>query len=272
MKRRSFLKTSLTAAGAGAFAAMSKTSAADADGAPPAGSPRQFYELRLYHLRRGPQQKIFDAYFQNAAIPALRRAGFGPIGVFSVMAGPDSPTMYVLMPFTSVEAALLSEDKLRDDAEYQKLGAVFLEAPATEPAFMRMESWLLGAIAGAPKLEIPAGTAENKSRIFELRTYESHSKQANQKKISMFNHGELAIFKKAGLTQVFFGEALVGSRLPNLTYMLVFDDLAAHDKNWHAFSSDPDWKKLSTTPGYTDGEIVCNISNVFLRPASYSQI
>ena len=36
--------------------------------------------------------------------------------------------------------------------------------------------------------------------------------------------------------------------------------------------SDAEWKKLSSTPGYTDPEIVTNISNVFLRPAPYSQI
>ena len=31
-------------------------------------------------------------------------------------------------------------------------------------------------------------------------------------------------------------------------------------------------KKLSATPGFTDPEIVTNITTVFLRPASYSQI
>ena len=38
------------------------------------------------------------------------------------------------------------------------------------------------------------------------------------------------------------------------------------------FGGDPEWRKLSSTPGYTDPEIVSNINNVLLRPASYSQI
>jgi hypothetical protein len=54
--------------------------------------------------------------------------------------------------------------------------------------------------------------------------------------------------------------------------MLTFENMAAHDKNWGVFGSDPEWKKLSSTPGYTDPEIVTNISNLFLRPTSYSQI
>jgi hypothetical protein len=54
--------------------------------------------------------------------------------------------------------------------------------------------------------------------------------------------------------------------------MLVFDDMAARDKNWAAFVGDPEWKKLSTTPGYTNPEILTNITNVFLKPTAYSQI
>jgi len=48
--------------------------------------------------------------------------------------------------------------------------------------------------------------------------------------------------------------------------------LAARDAAWGRFGPDPEWKKLSTTPGYTDPEIVSNISNLLLRPTSYSQI
>jgi hypothetical protein len=71
---------------------------------------------------------------------------------------------------------------------------------------------------------------------------------------------------------VFFGETLAGAGLPNLTYMLAYEDMAAHDKQWSAFAADPGWKKLSTTPGFTDPEIVSSISNMYLRPTAYSQI
>jgi len=54
--------------------------------------------------------------------------------------------------------------------------------------------------------------------------------------------------------------------------MLTFDNIEQRDKNWSTFVSDPEWKKLSTTPGYTDAETVSNISNVLLSPAPYSQI
>lgn len=268
MKRRDFLTTSLAAASAAGISTLLSAQAAETG----ANAPREFYELRLYHLRRGPKQKLFDDFYREAAIPAMNRAGMSPIGVFNVATGPDSPTMYALIPHKSLESFATANDRVHADPEYQKAGADFANAPATDPSYVRVESSLMVAFEGMPKLEVPPWTAEKKPRLFELRTYESHSKKANKKKIEMFNVGEIAIFRRAGLVPVFFGETLIGPKLPNLTYMLAFEDMAAHDRNWGRFGSDPEWHKLSTTPGYTDPEIVSNISNVFLRPTAYSQI
>jgi hypothetical protein len=172
----------------------------------------------------------------------------------------------------SLESVAATAARLQADPEYQRAGAAFLNVPSTDPAYVRMESALMLAFESFPRLEVPPGTAENRPRIFELRTYESHSERAHLKKVEMFNNGEIAIFRRTGLRPVFFGRTLIGSKLPNLTYMLTFEDMAAHDKNWAAFIADPEWKKLSTAPGYTDGEIVSNISNTFLTPTPYSQV
>ena len=266
MQRRQVLKTSLGFSGAAGMTAL--VSAAESAN-PPA---REYYQLQLYHLRRGPKQKLFDDFLREALVPAMRRIGLGPVGVFNVMTGPDSPTVYVLVRYPTIQDFATGPARLRADADFLKAGAEVMNAPATDPVFVRMESSFMVAFEGMPKLEVPAGAAGNQPRIFELRTYESHSKKANAKKIEMFNVGEIAIFRRAGLTPVFFGETLIGTKLPNLTYMLAFENMAAHDKNWSQFGGDPEWKKLSQTPGYTDPEIVSNISNVFLRPAPYSEI
>ena len=266
MKRRDFLTSSAAIASA---VAASPLLGAEATGSTVA---REFYELRVYRLRRGPTQKRFDDFYREAAIPAMNRAGISPVGVFGVMAGPDSPAMYVLLPHKSIESFASANERVRADAEYQKAGADFINAPATDPSYVRIESSLLVAFEKMPKMEVPSATAAKRPRIFELRTYESHSKKANKKKIEMFNNGEIAIFRRTGLMPIFFGETLIGGKMPNLTYMLVFENMAERDKNWGAFGSDPEWKKLSSMPGYTDAEIVSNISNVFLRPTAYSQV
>lgn len=119
------------------------------------------------------------------------------------------------------------------------------------------------------KMQVPA----KKPRIFELRRYESASESGGKKKIKMFNDvGEISIFKRAGLTPVFFGETLIGELRPNLTYMLTFDDMAEHDKNWKTFIEDPEWNRIKAIPGYEDAKLVSHITRTFLVPADFSQI
>jgi hypothetical protein len=273
MDRRNFVAAVIT--GGGAWLAAGAR--ADASQGNPAGGPgrsREYYELRRYRLRRGPGQTMVDTYLRTAAVPAWQRAGAGPIGVFSVMIGQDNPSFYVLLVHKTLDAFASLPERLAADTEYEKAAAPYLGAEAAAPAFVRIDASLMRSFDAVPKVELPFGGAENgrRPRIFELRTYESHSEKAAKKKIEMFNGGEIAIFRRAGLTPVFFGETLIGAGMPNLSYMLVYEDMAARDKQWSAFSADPEWKKLSTTPGYTDPEIVSSISNTYLRPTAYSQI
>jgi hypothetical protein len=58
--------------------------------------------------------------------------------------------------------------------------------------------------------------------------------------------------------------------MPNLTYMLAFDDEQAQKRAWDAFKADDAWKKLSKDPAYKD--TVSNITNLILRPTEASQI
>jgi hypothetical protein len=163
-----------------------------------------------------------------------------------------------------------STHRLLADAEFLSKGAALLDAPADAPAFQRVESSLLQAFSGMPKLETPV---KNPGRVLQLRIYESPSVKTGQKKIEMFNDaGEIAIFRRTGLHPVFFGEALLGDRLPNLTYMLAFERREQLDANWKTFVSDPEWKTLSQRAEYADKAILSKITNLILKPAEYSQI
>lgn len=267
MNRRDFLKTSAAAASGAALVAGGAASVEGQDQPP----QRQYYELRLYHLRRGPKSDLFDRFYRDAAIPALNRAGIERVGVFGVAVGPESPTQYVLLPHSSLESLITTPHRVANDEAFKKAGAEFLNAPAGDPPYVRIESSLMISFEGMPKLE-PPNFGGNNSRLFELRTYESHSRKAHQKKVEMFNRWEMSIFRRTGLPAVFFGQTLIGTRLPNLTYMLAFENSSARDQGWTAFGADPEWKKVRSMPGYTDAEVVCDISNLLLKPAPYSQI
>lgn len=226
---------------------------------------QQYFEFRQYHLNVGSKKNWVGDFLQNVGIPAMNRIGIGPVGVFNAVYGPNSPTLYVLMVHKSLDTVVNSASMLMADEQFRKTD--FVDTPLSEPAYVRVESSLMRAFKGLPELVVP----EKKSRIFELRTYESHSIKAAKKKIEMFNEGgEIKIFLKTGFHPVFYGETLIGTRIPNLTYMLVFDDLADRDAKWKVFGGDPDWKELRSKPEYKD--TVSNITDIILRPTSYSQI
>jgi hypothetical protein len=201
----------------------------------------------------------------------MNRLGSRPIGAFTVVSGSNALNLFVLVPHPSLESFLAAPAKLAGDAEYQKAGAAYLSTTIDNPAYTRYESALLWAFKNLPKVRIPAETAGNRPRIFELRMYESHNETTALKKIEMFNEGgEIALFDKIGLRSVFFGQTLIGQRQPNLVYLTVHQDMVAREKTWEDFRNSPDWKALSSNPAYAN--TVSATTVVFLRPAAYSQI
>jgi hypothetical protein len=264
-------------AGAGIAAAAAGISAgADGQGRTAQPAAPEFYVWRQFIVRNGTQPRRLADFLQNAAIPALNRLGRRPIGVFEVVAGVPSPTVFMLTPLASADAlatlATLDASLDRDD-EFVRAAAPYLDAVAADPVYLRQEVSLLAAFPNVPRVEVPAATAGKGPRLFELRTYESHNERAHRMKMRMFTEmGEVDIFRRCGLTPVFFSRTLAGPRMPSLTYMLVHDNMAGREKSWDAFRNDPEWKKISATPGYSDAEIVSNITTVYLRPSSYSQI
>jgi hypothetical protein len=271
MSRRDFVAASL---GASLSPAMSQ--AAAREGAEGAGRPKSaphLLELRRYRFRFGPMEARFAEYAKNVLVPALNRAGVKPVGAFSVVVGPETPVVYLLLPHPSPDSVPALAGRLGADPEYQRGAAAFRSLPANDPPYVRRESSLMVAFDSVPAVEVPTGAVAGASRIFELRIYESHNESANLKKIEMFEKaGEIELFRRVGLTPVFFARNVVGPALPCLTYMLAFADAAAREKNWAIFREDPAWVKLRSTPGFTNPEILSNITNVLLRPTDYSQI
>lgn len=260
MKRRDFLASTL--------AVSAGLASAHADGAEENKAARDYYELRLYQLTNGSKVRLMHNYLREAAIPALNRIGINPVGVFNTVVGPISPSLYVLLPHPSLESVATLGERLRSDAEFVKTGAEFLNAPASDPVYIRYESSLMKAFDCHPRITAPPKS----KRIFELRTYESSSKNYNLNKVEMFGSGEVDIFIRSGFHPVFFGEKLIGERMPNLTYMLSIGSIEEREKAWQAFSSDSQWKALTASPKFSSGPNVVNITNYFLAPARYSQV
>jgi len=261
--RRTFITTSVAALGASAIGRAAEET--------PASEKREVYALHLFQFKDAEAVKRADEYFSNALIPALHRAGSGPVGVLVESSKAESPvTYYVLVPLASIDAIAALPRTLDADAEYAKAGEAFLKAPPKDPGYSNLEVRIMLAAEFMPKLQVPE---KKETRVFELRRYRNPSEPAFRKKLEMFGQGgEVTIFRRVGLNPVFYGEMLAGPDMPNITYMLTFPDSAAKGAAWKAFGGDPDWHKLSTTPGYTDPEIIANIKSIMLKPTAYSEI
>jgi hypothetical protein len=228
---------------------------------------QEYYELRTYSLTSSEQRANLEKYWEEAGIPALNRMRIETVGVFKEMEPQEEQKLYVLIPYRTLAELEKVHEELLTDPDHLQTGKIHLDAPFEKPAFERVESSLMKAFSHLPQLEVP----EQKDRIFELRIYESHSEKFAKKKVKMFNEGgEIEIFRKTGLQPVFFGETLIGSKMPNLTYLITAPDMESHKKHWEDFIADPEWKELSGQKEYEN--TVSNIINVFLVPTSFSQI
>lgn len=277
MKRREFLKASIgvsTLAGLN-FAQGQNQGSTGAS----SSSVREYYELRVYHLKSGTDRGLVDSYLSKALIPALNRLGSKPVGVFVQQERPGAPAsgelndplaVLVLIPYPAMWKFPPTLAKLNADVAYHSAGAEYLQSPMAKPAFQRIDSWLMQAFAGMPKAELPVYCREQKARMFELRTYESHSDVKALKKVEMFDTGEIQLMREVGLGPIFYGQGLIGSNLPHLTYLLSAESPEDHRKHWDAFRAHPAWDKMKNDPRYAD--TVSKIYNRFLVPAPYSQI
>jgi hypothetical protein len=254
-----------------AGAAVSALSGMGATAADNSGT-NVFLELKKYQLHNSPENQAtrLTAFLGESYAAAMGRAGGKLIGAFTNLIGMEAPYLLAVTQYDSLGVMQNALTKLAADAEYQH-ALEGLETDSGYP-FQRQESSLLKTFDGMPRPLLSAPGDEHLPRYFELRRYESQTDVTLARKVKMFNGGEIGIFQRLGMRPVFFGETLVGERMPNLYYMLSFDSWEARDELWKKFGSDQEWKKLSAPADVHDARIVSNISNAILRPLKFSLI
>src|ERR1700733_3503410 len=134
MERRDFVTSAIAMAGAALSGGGGRAMAQPA---------REFYQLRKYALQTGPQLALTQSYFEYALIPALNRLAITPVGAFKLDVGPETPAYYLLIPSTSVEALVTLDTRLSEDTKFLDASTAFWTAPASAPAFARVESSLM---------------------------------------------------------------------------------------------------------------------------------
>ncbi|WP_159476636.1 NIPSNAP family protein [Dyadobacter sp. 3J3] len=235
---------------------------------------KEFYQIKVYHLKNQEQEKRVDEFLQKAYLPALHRQGISRVGVFKPVASTEAAAeklIYVFIPFSSQKDLFRLDQKLASDKNYAVDGKEYLDAVYNDAPYERIETIVLEAFEKSPHFTMPQVTGPKKDRIYELRSYEGHTEKISENKITMFNKGdEVGLFKRLGFNAVFYAEVLAGSRMPNLMYMTTFENKASRDQHWDAFGKDDYWKKLVAMPEYAHN--VSKNDTKFLYPTEYSDI
>ncbi len=234
---------------------------------------REFYEIKIYHVKDQSQESRVEAYLKDAYIPALHRAGIKNIGVFKPvktdsMAG---KLIYVFTPLSAMEQLLTLPKTLDKDAAYNAAGKDYINAVYKNPPYTRFESIVLQAMTSMPIHKKSALTGPKSDRVYELRSYEGHTEKIYQNKVKMFNDGgEVPLFERLGFNAVFYAEVIAGSHMPNLMYMTTFADKPSRDAHWKSFTEDAEWNKLKVNPEYQNN--VSKNTSFYLYPVEYSDI
>ena len=265
MNRREMLKGPLAAGLAGLMNKREPVMANNLN-----AETNHYYELRTYELRNDLQPGRTTGYFEQHLIPALKRAGVGTIGAFTVVSGQRTPSLILLLDHRTLTDLQGTMERLDADKELKSATEAF--ESSGQPPYVRYETALLRAFDAHPRPEVPPTDARRQPRLFELRTYESKTPTSLRRKIDMFNQEEIKIFRDCGFANVFFGEMVIGPRMPNLTYLVGYDDMAAREKAWDTFRVNPDWLRIKGRQEWADSEVVSNITASFLRPTGFSQI
>ncbi len=138
-------------------------------------------------------------------------------------------------------------------------GAAYAQAPARGPAPAPVPTPACGP-------NLPMKNVAKDSRCFELRTYTVREGGGNIDLLhARFRDHTNALFRKHGITIVGFWQPV--AKPDQLIYILAYKDAAAHDAQWAAFQTDPEWIKVRT-----DMAVTLTIDNVFMVATDYGAI
>lgn len=229
----------------------------------------RLYLLETFQLKHGTQLQRLHDYLSQHALPALGKIHSGPKLVLEALVAPHMPQVAVILGFQSVEDMWSQRAKLFEDQELLKAFEAWQEG--SEPPFEQQTNVLLEATDYSPELVTPDPPPKS-SRIFELRVYHSPTYKQLQALHDRFEGPEIKIFHRVGVHPVLYSSTIIGPNMPNLTYLIPFDDLAAREKAWNAFAADPEWIKVRKESIEKHGQISSVIQISIYRATRYSPV
>jgi hypothetical protein len=227
------------------------------------------FVFEQYFFKNGTQPGRFDEYVAKGTLPALGRIHNGPRIILTAIAAPHMPQAAVIMGFQSVDELWSVREKISADVELAKAVESWESGP--EQPYESFSASLLEATSYCPEVA-PDPEPRKTPRIFELRTYHSPTWRQLKALHERFAGPEIKIFHRAGVNPILYTSTILGPNMPNLTYVIPFENLAAREKAWDAFGADPEWAKVRRESIDKHGQISSVIQISLYRATAYSPI
>ncbi len=222
----------------------------------PADSGRhtQFYTLDIFQLKQGTQAARMHDWLGKSVLPKIS----GPKIVLEAVIAPHTPQLAFIAGFSSFEEIWSALSKLDHP-----------DPSGPEPPF---ETETLSILQAAPYSPEVAAQKHDKPRFFEMRQYHSPTASQLQALHERFAGPETRVFHRSGIHPLFYSSTVFGPNLPNLTYLIPFDSLAAREQAWDKFGADPEWIKARKESIDKSGQIVAVSDISIYRATPYSPV
>jgi hypothetical protein len=245
---------------------MMATSPAGAAAGP---AKTRFYTLQQMYLKNGTQPERNHDFLSKFFLPALGEVHKGPKIVLEALVAPHMPQIALILGVQSLDELQNLSKTLWKNEALQKAYEAFENNP--EPPCEHYSESLLEAADYSPEI-VPLAPPPKTPRIFELRTYHSPTWRQLKALHERFAGPEIKIFHRSGVHPVLYSSTLFGANMPNLTYLIPFESLAAREKAWAAFGADPEWIKVRKESVEKHGQIASVIQVSLFRATPYSPI
>jgi len=227
-----------------------------------------FYTLDVYGLE-GTQYSRLNDHLRDTYVPALTKIHAGPVLVLEDTAEDVPPQIAVLVGYQSIEQML----KVRAAIEADQALAAATDAwqAGEEAPYQTLATNLLRATDFCPQLA-PLDQPPETPRLFQLRVYHTWTRRGHEGLVGRFRDAEVEILARSGGDPILFSEPIAGTDMPNLTWMLAFDDMADFEAFGKAFSADPGWAELRQKSMEEYGRVPNARHVTLMRAAPYSPI
>ena len=171
--------------------------------------------LESFHVANAEQLPDLHEYLSGVAVHA-------PGIHLEALVAPKSPQALLLTGFSSFDEMLAARERIAADRAIQNRRAELESAGVLLEVQSRI---LTGAVDSAGR----------KAGIFEIRSYHCPAWE-NQPPAEV-----AAIFRRARIHPMVNAASAAGEHVPQLTYVIPFDSLAAREEAWSRLAADPDW-------------------------------